>query len=252
MEFVSELTAHLENKPGRLAKVCAALAREEVNIRALSVVDTDERSVLRLVVDQLEPTRQALTSLGVEYEFRDVLAVEMDNRPGALTKILERLAEERRVPAPEVEGAVHPDAEKVRRARRRVAPHRCLVLAALQLAGCHRAQRPDAALAPNRPAILPERGDVGAHRLRPAVEDGDRHGDILAAHDFVVIGGRVDDHAGIGQRDDGAVRIVGPLPFPTRAGAVANSDSRWQVWLFRASHRAGDRRPGSSDKTLGH
>lgn len=94
MEFVPELTARLENKPGRLAKVCAALAREKVNIRALSVMDTDERSVLRMVVDQLEPTRQVLTSLGVEYEVRDVLAVEMDNRPGALTKVLEKLAEE--------------------------------------------------------------------------------------------------------------------------------------------------------------
>jgi hypothetical protein len=94
MEFLTELTAHLENKPGRLAKVCAALARDKINIRALSVMDTDERSVLRLVVDQLEPTRQALTSLGVEYDAREVLAVEMDNRPGALTRLLEHLAEE--------------------------------------------------------------------------------------------------------------------------------------------------------------
>ncbi len=94
MEFVSELSARLENKPGRLAKVCAALAREKVNIRALSVMDSDDRSVLRMVVDQLDPTRQVLTSLGVEYESRDVLAVELDNRPGALTKILEKLAEE--------------------------------------------------------------------------------------------------------------------------------------------------------------
>lgn len=94
MEFVHELTARLENKPGRLAKICAALAKEKVNIRALSVMDTDERSVLRLVVDQVDPTRQVLTSLGTEYDMREVLAVEMDNRPGALTKILERLADE--------------------------------------------------------------------------------------------------------------------------------------------------------------
>lgn len=94
MEFVHELTARLENKPGRLAKICAALAREKVNIRALSVMDTDERSVLRLVVDQVDPTRQALTSLGVEYTLCEVLAVELENRPGALTKILERLADE--------------------------------------------------------------------------------------------------------------------------------------------------------------
>jgi hypothetical protein len=94
MEFVPELTARLENKPGRLAKICAALAHEKINIRALSVMDTDERSVLRLVVDQLDPTRRILTSLGAEFEVAEVLAVEMENRPGALTRILERLAEE--------------------------------------------------------------------------------------------------------------------------------------------------------------
>jgi hypothetical protein len=94
MEFVTELTARLENKPGRLAKVCAAMAREKINIRALSVMDTDERSVLRLVVDQLDPAKRALTALGVEHDTREVLAVELDNRPGALTKVLEQLAEE--------------------------------------------------------------------------------------------------------------------------------------------------------------
>jgi hypothetical protein len=94
MEFVPEVTARLENKPGRLAKICAALAHEKINIRALSVMDTDERSVLRLVVDQLEPTRRVLTSLGAEFDVSEVLAVEMENRPGALTKLLERLAEE--------------------------------------------------------------------------------------------------------------------------------------------------------------
>src|SRR5947209_3234526 len=94
MEFVHEVTAHLENKPGRLAKICAALAHEKIDIRALSVMDTKERSVLRLVVDQIEPTGKVLTSLGTEFEQVDVLAVEMDNRPGALTRVLERLAEE--------------------------------------------------------------------------------------------------------------------------------------------------------------
>ena len=94
MEFVHEVTAYLENKPGRLAKICAALAHEKINIRALSVMDTHERSVLRLVVDQLDPTKRVLTSLGVEYTTAEVLAVEMDNRPGALTHMLEMLAEE--------------------------------------------------------------------------------------------------------------------------------------------------------------
>lgn len=94
LEFVSELTARLENKPGRLAKVCDALAREKINIRALSVMDSGERAVLRLVVDQLEPAQKVFTALGVESSQREVLAVDMDNRPGALTRVLERLATE--------------------------------------------------------------------------------------------------------------------------------------------------------------
>lgn len=94
MEFVREITARLENKPGRLAKICDALAHEKINIRALSVMDAGERSVLRMVVDQVEPARRALTGLGTEHEVEDVLAVELENRPGALTRILERLASE--------------------------------------------------------------------------------------------------------------------------------------------------------------
>jgi hypothetical protein len=94
MEFVHEVTARLENKPGRLAKICSVLAHEKVNVRALSVMDSGDRSVLRLVTDHVESTKKVLTSLGTEFEHREVLAVELDNRPGALAKVLERLAEE--------------------------------------------------------------------------------------------------------------------------------------------------------------
>jgi hypothetical protein len=94
MEFVHEVTAYLENKPGRLAKICSVLAHEKVNIRALSVMDTADRSVLRFVTDDLEPTKRSLTSLGTEFEVGEVLSVLMDNHPGALAKVLGRLAEE--------------------------------------------------------------------------------------------------------------------------------------------------------------
>ncbi len=94
MEFVHEVTAYLENKPGRLAKICSALANEKVNIRAISVMDANGRSVLRMVTEDTEPTKRVLTSLGTEHSWSDVLAVEMDNKPGALAKVLERLAEE--------------------------------------------------------------------------------------------------------------------------------------------------------------
>ena len=94
MEFVHEVTAHLENKPGRLAKICSALAHEKIDIHALSVMDRGERSVLRFVTDDLEPTKKVLNALGTEFSSSEVLAVQMDNRPGALARILERLAEE--------------------------------------------------------------------------------------------------------------------------------------------------------------
>lgn len=94
MDFVHEVTAYLENKPGRLAKICSALADEKVNIQALSVMETANRGVLRLITDDTDRTRRVLTSLGTESEVREVLVVEMDNRPGALAKVLERLADE--------------------------------------------------------------------------------------------------------------------------------------------------------------
>lgn len=94
MEFVHEVTAYLENKPGRLAKICSALAQEKVDIQALSVMETEGPSVLRFVTSDLEATKMVLTSLGTEYRFSEVLAVQMENRTGALAKVLERLAEE--------------------------------------------------------------------------------------------------------------------------------------------------------------
>jgi hypothetical protein len=94
MEFVQEVTAYLENKPGRLAKICSALAQEKVDIQALSVMETEGPSVLRFVTSNLEATKTVLTSLGTEYRISEVLAVQMENRTGALARVLERLAEE--------------------------------------------------------------------------------------------------------------------------------------------------------------
>jgi len=94
MEFVHQVSAYLENKPGRLAKICSMLAHEKINIRALSVMDTADRSVLRFVTEEIEPTKRVLTSLGTEFEVGEVLSVQMENRPGALARVLERLADE--------------------------------------------------------------------------------------------------------------------------------------------------------------
>src|SRR5208283_2208913 len=94
MEIVTEVTAHLENKPGRLAKICSALAQEKVDIRAITVMEADGPSVLRFVTSDLESTKKVLTSLGTEHRVAEVLAVQLDSRTGALAKVLERLADE--------------------------------------------------------------------------------------------------------------------------------------------------------------
>ena len=82
MEFVQEVTAYLENKPGRLAKICSALAQEKVDIQALSVMETEGPSVLRFITSDLETTKSVLTSLGTEFRLTEVLAVQIENRTG--------------------------------------------------------------------------------------------------------------------------------------------------------------------------
>lgn len=94
MEFVHEVTAYLENKPGRLAKICSALAQEKVDVLALSVMEREGPSVLRCVTSDLEKTKSALTALGIEFRICDVVAVQLENRTGSLARVLERLAAE--------------------------------------------------------------------------------------------------------------------------------------------------------------
>jgi hypothetical protein len=94
MEFLHEVTAYLENKPGRLAKICSALASDKVDVLALSVMEREGPSVLRCVTTNLDKTKSALTALGIEFRICDVIAVQLENRTGSLARVLERLAAE--------------------------------------------------------------------------------------------------------------------------------------------------------------
>jgi hypothetical protein len=89
-----QVSVYLENKPGRLAKVLSALAREKVNITALTVMDSHEHSVLRLVADDVARTKQVLSSLDAPNAETDVLLVELKNQPGALAHVCEVLGTE--------------------------------------------------------------------------------------------------------------------------------------------------------------
>ncbi len=94
MEMMKQVSVFLENKPGRLANVLSALAKEKVNITALTVMDSHEHSVLRLVTDDAAKTSQVLKGLDAQHAVAEVLAVELKNQPGALAHVCELLGAE--------------------------------------------------------------------------------------------------------------------------------------------------------------
>lgn len=94
MQPAKEFSVRLVNKPGRLSTVLSGLAKEKVNLRAVSVMDTADKSALRFVADDPELAKGALDSLGIPYTESDVLAAELSSRLGSLKRVCERLAAE--------------------------------------------------------------------------------------------------------------------------------------------------------------
>jgi hypothetical protein len=94
VQTTKQITVLLESKPGRLANVLSALARDKVNITALTVMDKHEHSVLRFVADEPARAAQALAAIGTPYTETDVLLIELRNQPGALANVCTTLAGE--------------------------------------------------------------------------------------------------------------------------------------------------------------
>ncbi len=89
---ITQFSVFMINKPGVLQQVCQELAQAKVNITALTMMDSMEHGVLRIVADDAARTREVLTGLGVPISETDVLAVPMPNHPGAIADICARLA----------------------------------------------------------------------------------------------------------------------------------------------------------------
>jgi hypothetical protein len=86
-----QISVFLENKAGRLAEVTAILSEADVNIRALALADTSDFGVLRLIVDNNVKAVEALKNRGFTVGRTDVLAVEVEDKPGGLHRILDML-----------------------------------------------------------------------------------------------------------------------------------------------------------------
>jgi hypothetical protein len=91
---VEQISVFLENKSGRLAEVASVLAGAGINIRALSLADTTDFGILRLIVNDTEKAKQVLKDNGFTVGKTEVIAVEVPDRPGGLAHILEVMTEE--------------------------------------------------------------------------------------------------------------------------------------------------------------
>jgi len=92
MPRMTQLSVCLENKPGTAAKMGDVLRRAKVNILAISVVDTAEVCVIRLIVDNTAKAGMALTRAGMKPLRQPVLVLELPNEVGALADATATLA----------------------------------------------------------------------------------------------------------------------------------------------------------------
>ena len=88
---VEQISIFLENKPGGLSSVTKALSDAKINIRALSLADTSDFGILRLIVDNVAKAKEVLNEKGFAVGKTHVVAVEVPDRPGGLNSILELL-----------------------------------------------------------------------------------------------------------------------------------------------------------------
>ena len=86
---IKQISVFLENTTGRLGEVTKTIAAAGVNLRAISVADTADFGILRLIVDNNDNTIEALNAAGFTTRQTDVVAVEIEDRPGSLAKLME-------------------------------------------------------------------------------------------------------------------------------------------------------------------
>ena len=93
--IAQQLVVFLENKPGALAAVCDALADAKINIFGLTVSDTTDHAVVRMVVSNTERAMTLFEAHGVLVVESDVLMIQNDNKPGSLSRIAHALSQKK-------------------------------------------------------------------------------------------------------------------------------------------------------------
>lgn len=93
MEIATQLALFLENQPGTLASVCDELAAANINILALTISDTVDHSVVRMIVSDTEKAMSIFEEHGTLVVENEVLLTTIDNKPGSLSRIAHQFAE---------------------------------------------------------------------------------------------------------------------------------------------------------------
>lgn len=88
---VEQISVFIENKSGRLAEIARLLGEAGIDIRALSLADTNDFGILRLIVNDREKAKEVLKERGFTVSKTEVVAVEVPDRPGGLSQILQSL-----------------------------------------------------------------------------------------------------------------------------------------------------------------
>ena len=94
MQIVTQFSIFMVNKPGVLAQVLSEFARAKINITAVTMMDSAEHGVMRVIFESPEKAKQALKKLNMPYSETEVICVELTNKPGALASVAEKLARE--------------------------------------------------------------------------------------------------------------------------------------------------------------
>lgn len=90
---IKQISVFLENRKGRLYDICSMLGAADINIRALTIAETETFGVLRMVVDKPTAAMELFRSRGITANQTDVVAVEVPDTPGGLAHILRILTE---------------------------------------------------------------------------------------------------------------------------------------------------------------
>ena len=90
---ITQISVFLENRKGRLYEVCSMLGAAGINIRALTIAETETFGVLRIIVDKPDKALELFHKNNVTANRTEVVAVEVEDRPGGLANILKSLSE---------------------------------------------------------------------------------------------------------------------------------------------------------------